>query len=120
VEVLMTDPKNTSKPTLPQGDTGAGVNHDRVLTRLEQARAAMASRREAYAGSAVGTGSVGFDDPGVFTSADRPAHEDELLIDGQEEVFSRSEVEAGRIEHHSGADLGAGPGAGKTTPVEKG
>lgn len=28
---------------------------------------------------------------------------DELLIDGQEEVFSRSEVEAGRIEHHTEA-----------------
>lgn len=121
----MIDPQNTSKPTLPQGDTGSGVNHDRVLTsleraRLERARAAMASRREAYAGSAVGTGSVGFDDPGVFTSADRPDDEDELLMDGQEEVFSRSEVESGRIEHHSGADLGSRPGAGKTTPVEKG
>lgn len=29
--------------------------------------------------------------------------EDELLIDGQEEVFSRSEVELGRIEHHTAA-----------------
>lgn len=27
--------------------------------------------------------------------------ESELLIDGQEEVFSRSEVELGRIEHHT-------------------
>jgi hypothetical protein len=35
--------------------------------------------------------------------------EDELLESGQEEVFSRTEVESGRIEHHveaggSGAD----------------
>jgi len=28
--------------------------------------------------------------------------EDELLEDGQEEVFSRAEVENGAIEHHSG------------------
>lgn len=27
--------------------------------------------------------------------------EDELLESGQEEVFSRAEVESGRIEHHS-------------------
>jgi hypothetical protein len=27
----------------------------------------------------------------------------ELLADGQEEVFSRTEVETGRIEHHAGA-----------------
>jgi hypothetical protein len=50
---------------------------------------------------------------------------DELLIDGQEETFSRSEVEAGRVEHPVAAggegdaerrlplrDLGAGGGAG--------
>lgn len=29
------------------------------------------------------------------------ADDDELLIDGQEEVFSRAEVEHGVIEHHS-------------------
>lgn len=29
--------------------------------------------------------------------------EDELLESGQEEVFSRTEVESGRIEHHAGA-----------------
>lgn len=39
--------------------------------------------------------------------------EDELLESGQEEVFSRTEVESGRIEHHaeaggSGADQGGG------------
>ena len=28
--------------------------------------------------------------------------EDELLDAGQEEVFSRTEVESGRIEHHGG------------------
>lgn len=27
--------------------------------------------------------------------------EDQMLEDGQEEVFSRAEVESGRIEHHS-------------------
>lgn len=30
--------------------------------------------------------------------------DEELLIDGQEEVFSRSEVELGRIEHGAGED----------------
>ena len=30
----------------------------------------------------------------------RGGPEDELLDDGQEEVFSRTEVESGRIEHH--------------------
>lgn len=30
--------------------------------------------------------------------------DDELLIDGQEEVFSRTEVELGRIEHGAGED----------------
>lgn len=30
--------------------------------------------------------------------------DEELLIDGQEEVFSRSEVELGRIEHAAGED----------------
>lgn len=30
----------------------------------------------------------------------QPDADDELLIDGQEEVFSRTEVERGMIEHH--------------------
>lgn len=30
--------------------------------------------------------------------------DEELLIDGQEEVFSRSEVELGQIEHGAGED----------------
>lgn len=29
---------------------------------------------------------------------------DELLVDGQEEVFSRSEIDSGRIEHHVGVE----------------
>jgi hypothetical protein len=29
---------------------------------------------------------------------------DELLIDGQEEVFSRTEVESGCFEHHVGEE----------------
>ena len=33
----------------------------------------------------------------------------ELLIDGQEEVFSRTEVERGAIEHHSNAGGHTGP-----------
>jgi hypothetical protein len=33
--------------------------------------------------------------------------EDELLESGQEEVFSRAEVEQGRIEHQSAAGSGA-------------
>lgn len=35
--------------------------------------------------------------------------EEELLDSGQEEVFSRTEVESGRIEHHVEA---GGPGVG--------
>lgn len=35
--------------------------------------------------------------------------ENELLEDGQEEVFSRTEVESGRIEHQSGAGSGLSP-----------
>jgi hypothetical protein len=31
--------------------------------------------------------------------------DDELLIDGQEEVFSRTEVEMGRIEHHANTQV---------------
>lgn len=36
--------------------------------------------------------------------------EDQLLEDGQEEVFSRAEVEAGKVEHHveAGGDKKAG------------
>lgn len=46
---------------------------------------------------------------------DRPVVEetDELLIDGQEEVFSRTEVELGRIEHHVEA------GGASTVPADK-
>lgn len=32
---------------------------------------------------------------------------DELLIDGQEEVFSRTEIESGRVEHHVGEERAA-------------
>ena len=41
---------------------------------------------------------------GGFAMGGRGGPEDELLIDGQEEVFSRAEVEMGRIEH--GAQAG--------------
>lgn len=36
--------------------------------------------------------------------------EDELLEAGQEEVFSRAEVESGRIEHHSDTQTRPNPG----------
>ncbi|MBL0948776.1 hypothetical protein [Brevundimonas sp.] len=43
--------------------------------------------------------------PGEDTPAPRSADPlPELLEDGQEEVFSRSEVERGCIEHHVGED----------------
>lgn len=74
------------------------------LSDGDRAMAAMASRKDRFVGSAVGVGSVGFGETGVFTSADGAVGEDELLVDGQEEVFSRSEVERGRIEHHAGTD----------------
>lgn len=37
--------------------------------------------------------------PSPEPGPDEKAEEDELLFDGQEEVFSRTEVELGRIEH---------------------
>jgi hypothetical protein len=40
----------------------------------------------------------------------------ELLVDGQEEVFSRTEVETGRIEHHTVAGIHAGGEAGAVNP----
>lgn len=43
----------------------------------------------------------------------RGGPDDELLIDGQEEVFSRTEVEMGRMEHGAAA----GGGGGGDTPV---
>lgn len=42
--------------------------------------------------------------PDASADPDAPANtaaEDELLFDGQEEVFARAEVERGVIEHHS-------------------
>jgi len=36
--------------------------------------------------------------------ADDPGADEELLETGQEEVFSRTEVETGRIEHATGAN----------------
>src|SRR5690606_33755983 len=78
---------------------------DEPLSDGDRAMAAMASRHNRFVGSAVGVGSVGFDQGGVYTSADGAVGEDEeLLMDGQEEVFARTEVELGRIEHHAGED----------------
>lgn len=42
-------------------------------------------------------------DPRAAAGSQPDLTEDELLIDGQEEVFSRAEVELGRIEHGVGA-----------------
>src|SRR5690606_25286205 len=75
--------------------------------QADDAPAAMTSRHDRCAGSAVAVGSVGFDDYGVYTSADGTIQEgsdEELLIDGQEEVFARTEVDRGRIEHHAGEE----------------
>lgn len=49
--------------------------------------------------------------PDASSVTDAPAEPDEaeLLIDGQEEVFSRSEVELGRIEHGCGSRSGQAP-----------
>ena len=51
------------------------------------------------------------------TASAEPAA-DELLIDGQEEVFSRTEVESGRIEHQAGA--GSASDETGVEPVETG
>jgi hypothetical protein len=44
--------------------------------------------------------------------------EDELLEAGQEEVFSRAEVESGRIEHHS--DTQTRPDSDEVKPLSPG
>lgn len=46
--------------------------------------------------------------PGLVVGG-RGDPDDELLADGQEEVFARSEVELGRIEHDTGAGSGPEP-----------
>ena len=45
--------------------------------------------------------------------------EEELLESGQEEVFSRTEVESGRIEHHAeGGGSGVGRASDRKPPVD--
>lgn len=44
----------------------------------------------------------------VQAEGDEPGGD--LLIEGQEEVFSRSEVASGQIEHHAGDEPGPRPG----------
>ena len=45
--------------------------------------------------------------------------EEELLESGQEEVFSRTEVESGRIEHHAeGGGAGRGRARDRKPPVD--
>lgn len=70
-----------------------------------------ASCRETLAGSAAGFGGGGPDSAGVYTSAEREEGMGvkELLNAGQEEVFSRTEVEGARIEHHVGEKPGTRP-----------
>jgi hypothetical protein len=45
--------------------------------------------------------------------------EDEMLEDGQEEVFAREELETGKIEHHAGEnpDAGAADGTNRTGDI---
>lgn len=43
---------------------------------------------------------------------------DELLVDGQEEVFSRTEIESGRIEHHVGEERVAPVSSSRRTPPD--
>lgn len=50
------------------------------------------------------------DTPGLVVGG-QGGPEEELLEDGQEEVFSRTEVESGRIEHKAEA------GSGEEAPV---
>ena len=45
----------------------------------------------------------------------RGGPETEMLEDGQEEVFSRTEVESGRIEHQAEAGSDAAPGKKRPT-----
>ena len=89
---------------LPGNSTPGNPRRD-----YEEKAAAMAkagsSRRERLAGSAVGFGGGGPDSAGVYTSAEREGMGvEKLLNDGQEEVFSRTEVKEGRIEHHVGEE----------------
>ena len=43
---------------------------------------------------------------------------DELLEDGQEEVFSRTELESGHVEHQAGDDAAGTPADSAETPRE--
>ena len=53
-------------------------------------------------------------------AGDFGANENELLIDGQEEVFSRTEVESGRIEHLAEAGSGDAPSeSGDPRPTDR-
>lgn len=53
-------------------------------------------------------------DPRAAAGGQPDVEEAELLIDGQEEVFSRTEVELGRIEHGVGeVDAGDGKDRGR-------
>ena len=108
--------ENETAPEIAADDAGVSATAERLNNTTDQGdgalsdgdrpMAAMASRHERFAGSAVGVESIGFGEQGVYTSADGAVGEDEeLLLDGQEEVFWRTEVEQSHIEHHAGEDL---------------
>ena len=107
--------ENETAPEIAADDAGVSATAERLNNTTDQgdgalsdgdrAMAAMASRHERFTGSVVGLESIGFGEQGVYTSADGAVGEDEeLLLDGQEEVFSRTEVKQGHIEHHAGED----------------
>lgn len=48
------------------------------------------------------------------------ADDPEFLVDGQEEVFSRSEVELGRIEHAAGGEEPDDPASRRDDPAFEG
>lgn len=59
--------------------------------------------------------------PSGLAAGGRGGPEEELLEAGQEEVFARTEVESGRIEHKSDAGGGQSPSPAERTvptPVE--
>ena len=75
------------------------------MTNPEMDRAPIPPRRDSRSGLAQG----GLGGP-----------EDQLLQDGQEEVFARAEVESGRIEHHADADSPPSPSEAKpSSPTAK-
>lgn len=82
-----------------------GVNHMGLLERHDLYNAAIAEFAvEAFAH--VATPAPATNDPRSGLAQGGLGHdEDQLLEDGQEEVFSRAEVESGLIEHHADTEV---------------